>query len=174
LHECLDKSRSFAYAQDFGSGRRRPAERLKFGAKRQKRKTRARPTCAPSPRQQETDRTDQRREALAVWSVATEMMEARVGIEPTHKGFADLSLTTWVPRPCAYSINPRLRRGQQTRTAAVEWSGRRDLNPRLRPWQGRTLPLSYSRSGLKMHYIVMKMQGQTEHRIIGTSVHRTI
>ena len=27
------------------------------------------------------------------------LMEARVGIEPTHKGFADLSLTTWVPRP---------------------------------------------------------------------------
>ena len=26
------------------------------------------------------------------------------------------------------------------------WSGRRELNPRLRPWQGRTLPLSYSRS----------------------------
>ena len=29
------------------------------------------------------------------------MLEARVGIEPTHKGFADLSLTTWVPRPCS-------------------------------------------------------------------------
>jgi hypothetical protein len=27
-----------------------------------------------------------------------------------------------------------------------KWSGKRDLNPRLRPWQGRTLPLSYSRS----------------------------
>ena len=26
-------------------------------------------------------------------------MEARVGIEPTNEGFADLSLTTWVPRP---------------------------------------------------------------------------
>jgi hypothetical protein len=30
-----------------------------------------------------------------------ENLEARVGIEPTHKGFADLSLTTWVPRPCS-------------------------------------------------------------------------
>jgi hypothetical protein len=29
------------------------------------------------------------------------VLEARVGIEPTHKGFADLSLTTWVPRPCS-------------------------------------------------------------------------
>ncbi len=32
-----------------------------------------------------------------------EIMEARVGIEPTHKGFADLSLTTWVPRPSGLS-----------------------------------------------------------------------
>src|SRR5262249_49682753 len=32
-------------------------------------------------------------------SCKVERLEARVGIEPTHKGFADLSLTTWVPRP---------------------------------------------------------------------------
>ena len=31
-------------------------------------------------------------------------LEARVGIEPTHKGFADLSLTAWVPRPETESI----------------------------------------------------------------------
>jgi hypothetical protein len=29
------------------------------------------------------------------------LLEARVGIEPTSEGFADLSLTTWVPRPSA-------------------------------------------------------------------------
>src|SRR6267378_3400904 len=33
------------------------------------------------------------------------------------------------------------------------WSGRRDLNPRLRPWQGRTLPLSYSRSAPSFYTI---------------------
>jgi hypothetical protein len=37
--------------------------------------------------------------AGASHSQAVKRLEARVGIEPTHKGFADLSLTTWVPRP---------------------------------------------------------------------------
>ena len=43
--------------------------------------------------------------------------------------------------------------GVRTKKAPTEkveafWSGRRDLNSRLQPWQGCTLPLSYSRSGV--------------------------
>jgi hypothetical protein len=47
------------------------------------------------------------------------------------------------------SGQPSKRRPAQPKcaTPASEgWSGKRDSNPRLRPWQGRTLPLSYSRS----------------------------
>ena len=38
-----------------------------------------------------------------------------------------------------------VRKGPETQGRRM-WSGKRDSNPRLRPWQGRTLPLSYSRS----------------------------
>ena len=75
-------------------------------------------------------------------------LEARAGIEPAHKGFADLSLTTWVPR-----LGPGFE--PESSHSAVhlvdfcrggaEWSGRRDLNSRPSPWQGDALPLSYSR-----------------------------
>src|SRR5687767_12738355 len=48
-----------------------------------------------------------------------------------------------------------LRRDQLSPTLknlSESWSGKRDSNPRLRPWQGRTLPLSYSRSPEPLPY----------------------
>lgn len=56
-----------------------------------------------------------------------ELKKAASGFEPEYNGFADRCLTTW---PCRLNN---------------EKSGKRDLNPRLQPWQGCTLPLSYSR-----------------------------
>ncbi len=70
-------------------------------------------------------------------------MEARVGIEPTNKGFADLCLTTWLPRQTPQKQVPP-EPVSSLKSAAKpppgRWSGRRGSNPRHRPWQGRTLP----------------------------------
>ena len=43
------------------------------------------------------------------------------------------------------------------------WSGKRDSNPRLRPWQGRTLPLSYSRSWRKSSVPQRDLTNQDVH-----------
>src|SRR5579863_5606725 len=68
---------------------------------------------------------------------ASRNLEARVGIEPTHKGFADLSLTSWVPRlesqsipklfalVCCASAQSRAERSAQlpVRAAGISWPG---------------------------------------------------
>ncbi len=41
-------------------------------------------------------------------------LEARAGIEPAHKGFADLSLTTWVPRPDVITVSRSVRKIQSS------------------------------------------------------------
>ena len=108
-------------------------------------------------------------------------LEARAGIEPAHKGFADLSLTTWVPRPWVAASTWGQSWGSfQTAFRAnsfrgAVWSGRRDLNSRPSPWQGDALPLSYSRflvvflsiaAGHKPHRISRKtLQGKIEYTV---------
>ena len=59
--------------------------------------------------------------------VRMDVMEARVGIEPTYKGFADLSLTTWVPRPGMKYSESRVRfqPGKQAQRSISRQSTRR-------------------------------------------------
>ena len=54
-------------------------------------------------------------------------------------------------RPLPYHLGTapycRVEKASRPRGSSAEiWSGRRGSNPRHRPWQGRALPLSYSRS----------------------------
>src|SRR5262249_48429225 len=64
--------------------------------------------------------------------------------------------------------NPRLARQPQLtlRLTRVSegWSGKRDSDPRLRTWQGRTLPLSYSRSNLQQSH-----HSRTERKTLAAS-----
>ena len=46
--------------------------------------------------------------------------------------------------PCG-GLSERMSCFHKTRGCQKFWSGRRDSNPRPRPWQGRALPLSYTR-----------------------------
>ena len=82
-------------------------------------------------------------------------LEAAPGFEPGNRGFADRCLTTWLCRHKKNDSDADERRfsgfyqdkkGYLTFLRQQKWSGKRDLNPRLQPWQGCTLPLSYSRS----------------------------
>src|SRR5208282_3788592 len=125
---------------------------------------------------------------VARWEVSTggtEKLEAAGGFEPPNRGFADRSLNH-LGMPPLFPQWPG-RRGEMKAAHAGEagrpwknkrkdvsvalssrrrnkWSGKRDSNPRLQPWQGCTLPLSYSR-------IVSFVFYQNQARVSTTVVH---
>ena len=77
-------------------------------------------------------------------------MEAASGFEPLNKGFADLCLTTWLRR-LKFQTTEDTDYDSLWFIIRMKWSGKRDLNPRHQPWQGCTLPLSYSRSVISIY-----------------------
>ena len=73
---------------------------------------------------------------------------------PVGRGVApEVKLRAYVPSASTPAVRRAIGRATALRSAwatvaacrSEGWSGKRDSNPRLRPWQGRTLPLSYSR-----------------------------
>ena len=66
----------------------------------------------------------------------------RSSTSPTGGGFVSV-----LPRSPRTSANVLNEKSPIEKSTGLSWSGKRDSNPRRRPWQGRTLPLSYSRSG---------------------------
>ena len=97
-------------------------------------------------------------------------MEATPGFEPGIRALQAPALATWPRRLWKRYLSGRLVEGQYLPSHPVHysntsenenpaigradfqmyWSGRRELNPRRQPWQGCTLPLSYSRSNSPM------------------------
>ena len=68
-------------------------------------------------------------------------MEAAPGFEPGM----EVLQTSALPLGDAASLNTA-GSAQRRLPLIFLWSGKRDLNPRPQPWQGCTLPLSYSRT----------------------------
>ena len=58
-----------------------------------------------------------------------------------HRDGCDAAIHKFRKIKCRRTAGPTCR----TCMFAKTWSGRRDSNPRPRPWQGRALPLSYTR-----------------------------
>src|SRR5258707_4177703 len=89
-------------------------------------------------------------------NVTVEMLEARVRIELTIEVLQTSALPLGYRAICHLKKHPKTK-SPCRRRASENWSGRRGLNPRLRPWQGRTLPLSYSRSSAYFTVLVRRM-----------------
>ena len=86
---------------------------------------------AHAPRKSVSKENKKARKRLCLLTgLYVQLMEAATGFEPVNNGFADRCLSH-LAMPPYYNM---------------EWSGKRDLNPRQSRWQREALPLSYSRS----------------------------
>ena len=72
------------------------------------------------------------------------LAHARAAVEDLANDIARVAARAMVPTTMRASASTG--GWQSTRKALETWSGRRDSNPRPRPWQGRALPLSYARA----------------------------
>ena len=91
------------------------------------------------------------------------LLAGDAGLEPTNVAVKVLCLTDLAnpqhgERRRIRTFDTRLRRALLypaelcTHINKCSWSGKRDSNSRLRPWQGRALPLNYSR---KMYFVLI-------------------
>src|ERR1039457_4690619 len=79
-----------------------------------------------------------------------------------------------MPRPYHLATAPSKTKSPRRGRPSRNWSGRRDLNPRLRPWQGRTLPLSYSRPLANSFYSTCAFGDNAPHPrvVVQFEIHR--
>jgi hypothetical protein len=80
---------------------------------------------------------------LTTW-VCRPFQQIHLGLEPVPPANPGLNEQAQA-KAWACSFKPSGRLGLGLAPEENEWSGRRGSNPRLQPWQGCTLPLSYSR-----------------------------
>ena len=101
-------------------------------------------------------------------------LEAPPRFELGNRGFADLGLTTWLWR---HILNTGYQLYKILISLEFLWSGLRDSNSRLSPWQGDTLPLSYTRILCHLEQTFLCVQkkvvprGGIEPQTRGFSVH---
>src|SRR5205823_140055 len=90
-----------------------------------------------------------RAQKIAPWMHKTEDFLRKVEAPPGFEPGVEVLQTSALPLGDGASQEKLAGLKRPAEDRGKGWSGKRDSNPRLRPWQGRTLPLSYSRSNLQ-------------------------
>ena len=103
-------------------------------------------------------------DAIPISRFSEKKLEAPPGFEP---GMEVLQTSALPLGDGAVRLSPGVAPPAGGREQKERWSGKRDSNPRLRPWQGRTLPLSYSRSRRRRGDRTTAVRGLANTRTLG-------